>query len=666
MGDNGNSKVLPPTAPLTAEQAQKNFEKSQQEATKNLIASTSVTEVKDENGIHHYWMGFEVPEEMLPILGQLGSVAPNYISSMLKGGVYEEAKKIAEMAIKEFGIEASKDASHNAGLATAAAVTGLLVGMQPISEVWQGVSQRSRERDKVYKNLADVISTSDYKNNEVIQTALDRSNKLFSNGVRRAVAELPIVAMNAWYAFKDHKSLSAEKTVEQELKKGTALEASEMFALAAEIKERDKEIAKVKTDYFRKHAGFDIRNKDEDAIAKELKEDSAKNKKYQETEKSWKDMEVELRQKKRAQQKAEAEGKIGKNENEASPEAKLLMLNLVAGASQALKSSSSKKSNESQKTKCAYELIMSMKKDFDNGNIREGSNITKQIVDIFQANEVDRGRAHIGPALIAKFQPLAKRIGEVIADGELSPLSLINLVGEGMVMNHRRFVSDEDLEQIIDKQRSIFGSHDKTSFEDFLADFLNPEAVVASMKDSLKELKGKERALFACLLPDDAAFSMGVRKEELSVLRRAGHEQMYEFVKKEIVRISQSTDDELEKTGLSKEQFSAIKNAAKKIENTSEKGDEKDIKKLIEGSKGDKNNIIVAVRKIELEDLMASQEKPQGFWTARMAAKASPKKIEEKIQEIKEERAEEHDMPKADVIANKKAHNNHSHHERLH
>jgi hypothetical protein len=658
MGDNGNNRVLPPTAPLTAEQAQKNFEKSQQEATKNLIASTSVTEVKDENGIHHFWMGFEVPEEMLPILGQLGSVAPNYISSMLKGGVYEESKKLAERFIKDFSIEASKDTSHKAGLATAAAVTGLLVGMQPISEVWQGISQRSRERDKVYKNLADVISTSDYKNNEVIQTALDRSNKLFSNGLRRAASELPIVAMNAWYAFKDHKNLAAEKTAEEEIKKGAALEVSEMSKLAAEIKKQNEEIAKVKTKYFRDHARVDIREKNfsEDKLKTE---DAQKYKKYQETEKSWKDMELQIRKQERAKLRAEAEGKIGKNENEASPEAKLLMLNLVAGASQALKSSSSKKSNESQKTKCAYELIMALKKDFDNGNIREGSSITKQIVDIFQANEADRGRAHIGPALVAKFQPLAKRIGEVIASGELSPLALVNLVGNGQVMNHRRFVSEEDLEQIINKQRSVFASHDKTSLEDFLADFTKPEEIVAVLKDSLKELKGTDRAVLASLLPDDVLFNMGIKKDEVLALRRAGHEQMYGFLKKEIVNLSQETEEQLEKRGLSKEQVSAIKAAAERIE----KGDEKDIRQIIEGSKDDKNNIVVStVRKIELDEQISEPVKADCYWATKIKAQPRPKKIEEII----EDRETEQDIPKAEVIAHQKAQHGNSQHERLH
>ena len=648
MSETGNSNVLKPTSPLTEAQAQKNFEQTQAESIKNLSAATNITVERDDKGNEHrYWMGIEVSEEMLPFLQYAASAAPQYIDSFLKKGVYDNSKKIAENLIKDFEITASKEAGHKTGLAVAAAVSGLLIGLQPITEVGQSISLRNKERNKIYKSLDDVISTnSDYKHNEVIQTALERSNKIFTDGCRRAFAELPAVVVNAIYAHGSWKELAAEKNTEFKVKQELAENKTGSFSKEVEdLIRHTKDLEKEKTAFFRKQANVDIR--DEKAV-KAAENDP----KYKIADESWAKIKAKRELEQTEKLKAEAAGKNGEKPKEADGSNKLMLINMGAGLTQAFKSKLKKESSEASKEKSAYEQIIALQKKFENGDIREGSSITKQIVEIFQANEKDRGRAHIGAALIAKFEPLAKRIGKVISDGELSPLALVNLVGNGEVMNHRRFVSEEDLEQVINKQRSIFAGHDKTSFEDFLADFTKPEAIVAALKDNFKELKGGELAMVAALLPDDVLRSMDIKADEAKSLQRAGHGLMYEFVKKEIVRIGQQSEEELDKAGLSKEQISALKEASEKIE----KGDKKDIRKIIEGTAGDKNNIVVsAVRKVDFEDQISGQEKPVGFWTARIKMQPAVKPAD-----IIKEREDEQDIPKAEVIAAQAASHNHA------
>ncbi len=640
MSGNYNNTGFPaPASPITAEQAEKNFAKTQAESMKNLVASTNVTVEKDDKGqSHHYWMGMEVSEEMLPFFQYFASVAPQFINDFLKKGVYENSKKIAERVIEEFKINASKEAGHNAGLAGAAIVSGLLIGLQPISEIGQAVRLRNKKRTEIYRSLEDVIATnSDYKHNEVIQTALERSNKIFSDGLSRAMAELPTVAVNAAYAYGSHKELAAEKNTEFKVKQELAGNKIGSHSKEAEdLIKLNKELEKEKSAFFRKHAG-----------------DDTESKKYKDAESAWAEVERKRKLEAREKLKAEAAGKTGEKAKETNLEMKMLGINAAAVLTQSLKSKLKKEVSEASKELTAYEQIIKLQAKFDNGDIREGTNITKQIIDIFQANEKDRGRAHIGPVLVAKFEPLAKRIAKVISDGELSPLALVNLVGDGQVMNHRRFVSEEELEQIIDRQRSVFAGRDKTSFEDMLADFKAPEQIVAVLKDNFKELKGRERAMVAALLPYDVLINMGFKPEEAKAEQRMGHDQLYEFAKKEILIIAQEPEEKLEKLELSKEQISALKEASEKIE----KGEEKDIRKIIEGSKDDKNNIVVStIRKVILEEQIAGQEKPKNFWTAKIAAKPPVKKPAEIIAE----RGDEQDLLNTEKLHRNKNHSHHS------
>ena len=122
-------------------------------------------------------------------------------------------------------------------------------------------------------------------------------------------------------------------------------------------------------------------------------------------------------------------------------------------------------------------------------------------------------RDHLGEGL---------RIAEVIGNQELDPLVLVNLVGEGKVVNSRRFVKDEQLEDILDKQRKIFSQHEKTPLDEFLADFQNPTIVLAAIKQNIQTLTGKEKALFASLFSDDVLLHCGVNKRDIQPLRAQG------------------------------------------------------------------------------------------------------------------------------------------------
>jgi hypothetical protein len=223
-----------------------------------------------------------------------------------------------------------------------------------------------------------------------------------------------------------------------------------------------------------------------------------------------------------------------------------------------------------------------------------GSNITSQIVEIFQQNEKDRGRSGVGAALLEKLQPLAERIGEVIANRELDPLALVNLVGEGKIVNKRRFVKTEQLEELIDSQRKIFGSHEKTPMDEFLADFQSPKLIMQAIKENLKTLEGKDKAVFASMLSDDVLLSAGIKKKEILPLRAQAHDLMCDFVKSSTVELAKKTPEELKAKGLSEKQIESVNNLNELIVS----GNDKDAKSSI--CRGDE--VVGAVRNAKLHE----------------------------------------------------------------
>ncbi|MEQ1705598.1 MAG: hypothetical protein ABL867_06440 [Rickettsiales bacterium] len=274
-----------------------------------------------------------------------------------------------------------------------------------------------------------------------------------------------------------------------------------------------------------------------------------------------------------------------------------------------LKRSLSKDSYEELNKPNSYKMIMELKKNIDAG-YGGRSDISAQVMEIFQQNEVDRGRIKFGDKFIPKLAPITERIAEVIASGELDPISLVNLVGKGNVIKkdgsgNRRFITTEQLELIIDDQINNFGAREKKTLEDLLSNHNNPNKVMQAIKDNLQNLKGDERAVFATLFSDDVLLKSGVKKKELASIRTHGHNIFCEFIKAKAVEIAQESPEELKAKNLSKKEIEAVKGFSDLVA----AGDKKAIASAIRSTDEDGTNLV----KSAVATIGLNSDKPN-FW----------------------------------------------------
>ncbi len=272
---------------------------------------------------------------------------------------------------------------------------------------------------------------------------------------------------------------------------------------------------------------------------------------------------------------------------------------------------SSKKSEEDLSKPNAYKMIVELQRQINNGDIYKGTDLTNHIIEIFQQNERDRGRPAIGPALMDKFSPLAKKIAEVISTRELDASALVNLVGDGKVVNKRRFIKTEHLEELIKKEEKVLGSRDKTPLDDLLSNFQDPKAVMGAIKETLKTLEGDSKAMFASLFSDDVLLNADLKKKEISALRVQGQDSYVDFIKSRVTDLATKAPEELKAKGLSEKEIEEIRQLNEYINNK----DEKAAKSAIISTD---NGVVSAVRTAGLYDQVNGDKM---YWTKVIPSK---------------------------------------------
>jgi hypothetical protein len=440
----------------------------------NTLASLGA--VQEKNG-EYTWMGIKLDRDLAFLAQQATSGLPTLIGEKLSTGVYENASKVFNKLHEKLGKPTPHPLqSHKFGIYSAAAATSLLIGLQPIVTIGQSFKDRNEKRSEVRKDLKAVIEADKtYKDNEVVKTAFEQTQKIVTAGLKNAAGQLPTVFTNGIFAWGNHKILAKEK---RSIAEGIPLPP-----------DAPRE--------------FNVDEKTQQFIG----------------------------------------------------------LGALAG-NIALQRKIFKDNDADFSKPTAYSMIMELKRNIDAG-YGGRSDIANQVIQIFQQNEVDRGRIAFGDKLLPKLAPLTERIGEVIASGELDPISLVNLVGKGDVIKkdnngNRRFITSEQLEIAIDEQRKNFGNREKTSLEELLANFQNPKIVGQAIKDNLRNLQGDDRAIFAALLSDDVLLKSGVKRKELPDLRARGCDVTCEFIKSVAVELAQKSPEELKAKGLSEKEIEAV------------------------------------------------------------------------------------------------------------
>ncbi len=489
----------------------------------NMLASLGTVH-QDKNG-EYSWMGIKLDRDIAFLLQQTTSGLPTLIGEKLGNGVYENASKVYTSLSKQLGkAEPNKLQSHKFGLASSAAATALLIGLQPIVTVTQSFKDRNNKRSAIRKDIQSVIEIDNhYKDNEVVKTALERTQKIVSAGFKNAAGQLPTVLTNGYFAWGNHKVLAKDRL---DIVNGVPLNASSPRS-------------------------FNVDEKTQQFMG------------------------------------------IG-----------ALAGNII------LQRKIFKDSDEDLSKPIAYNLIMDLKRNIDAGNVYKGTDISQQIIEIFQQNEVDRGRVAVGPALMDKLSPLAKRIGEIISNRELDPISLLDFVGKGNVIKkdtngNRRFITTEQLEAVIEEERKKFGNREKAPMEELLANFTNPKIVMQSIKDNLKTLEGDDKAIFAALFSDEVLLKSGVKKKELPEIRTRNCDITCEFIKSIAVEMAQKSPEELKAKNISEEEIVAVK----KFNDLVNSGDKKTIDSAVRSTDEDGTN---QIRKAVLS--YGLNDKNPNFW----------------------------------------------------
>ncbi len=561
----------------STEDARRSFEESQNQSLKTLADFSTVHE---KDGKYTY-LGMNVPPELAGTLQYVTSTFPTYITDLLGEGVYKNSKHVYEKLNDRFKVSSDPLASHKAGLKATAAMSAVLIGVQPIVEVASSIRQHSRDRKHIKEVLSSVIEMNkgSYKSNEVIMTAMENAHNTMVTGFMHAAAEMPTVLLNGYYASESHKELAKEKT--------NAL-LGDMPPESDSYKEYLRQQVKKQEEIDKTHNALKGEYGDSEAFRKVMEEDYERRK---------------------SNLSSELDSGKSKDTDEKN---KFLFVNMAGGANIFLKHMVSKGRDSQQPS--AYELIVDLQQKINNGDISHGSDITGQIIEIFQQNERDRKRPPLGDVFMEKFTPLAERIGEVISNRELDAIALVNMVGEGKIINKRHFIKTEHLEELIDGQRKVFSNHEKTPLDEFLSDFQNPKMVMQIIKANLKTLDGDSKALFASIFSDEVLKDAGVSKKDLLPLRAHGHEFMCDFIKGSTLELAKKTDEELKKYGLSDKQINAVKNLNELIL----AGDDKSVKSAI-GSGGD---IVAAVRTAGLNEQVATGNNM--LWSKKVITKKTP------------------------------------------
>lgn len=528
--------------------ARRQFEQTTEKSA-DVIASFAGVQRKDDG--KSYWMGIEVTPDMEPFMVHVTSGLPAILNNALNGGVYKYATRLHEKLGTQIHGNSDSLAAHNFGLRSAAAAMTLLIGLQPIMEVAQSVKNKSASRDEIQKNLEVVISTNkDYGNNEVIKTAMERTHKIMVAGFKNAAAQLPTVLANGYFALGNHKQLKKDKS--REFAERSAFQPSS----GGPINHEDN--------FFEKYAS-ERKKLDEYAKKHGIDKDS---KEFEHLRDEWKN-----------RSRPDSSGHYDHSVSADATTQYFVTTGALVGNVFA-KRQVAKTNMDELNRPTAYQLIMDLRKQVNDGYVSKGSDISQQVVEIFQQNEIDRRGVGFGPALAEKLNPLAQRIAEVISNGELDPMVLINLVGDRKVVDkNRNFVNVAHLEKLIDEQRNVFSPHEKTPLDEFLADFKDPKRAMAAIKENLKTLEGDAKAVFASMFSDEVLISAGIRKKDILPLRERGHDYMCEFIKSTTVELAKKTQEELKELGLAEKQIESIRTLNELILD----GKEKEVKAALSG-----------------------------------------------------------------------------------
>jgi len=586
-------------------------------------ASTVASTTKDKDGTERFW-GFKVSKTAA---FAINSLYDNVILPFTREGskqIYNGVLQIAEKSEHTSG-RAHAIAS---GVALAARIAAVVA--KPTAEFISINREHYGERAELYDKVSTAIvgTPADYSNNEVIKTAFDKVHDQWSRDVIRKVPDLIKVGIQSGMPYSEHQLDMA--------KKPGAIKA----AAAAATGSTDPKLPVVDT------AKEDLHKR-----VKQMKTDGV--------DQSLIDMEVEEFKRTRGMGPKEEDKQFGVLTPNLSGAlgfsaeiAKVAVDEYTAGTG-------AKKDNAWERIQLLKAYMNEQPAGQDPSRIRvNGVPLKKFIVEIFQQNEIDRGRGRMGEALVDQLMPAVDKIADQIANTTLDANALVHLVGDHKIILHegaaRIFANAEKVDEAIASVRGVNTSKERVNIQEFFSNFADPALARDVVKKNVETLQGPEKAVFASIFPDELLTQAGLSKDAITALRKEAHDSMYDVVAANTIELAQVAPDQLRELGLNKAEIAAIQELGKEIKH----GDIEAVKTAVDGAD---RTVISAIRTAALHQQVANKEEGAKVWTSMVQKGAS---IHEKIENgaLKQEekpksfaeRERKHDHPKGEHAAHQK------------
>ena len=657
FGDHSSSGVAHTVVPKSLEEARHQYE---QMKSNNLNALRNIEFETDEKGQTSY-LGLPISKDMKPMVElAVDSVKPLLISQSEK--IYNGVSGLA------YRIGFTKSHSTIGSVVENMFRWGI-VGTVQILDTVRASNKAARERQDLFTKLTPVMQSTGatLHNNEVIKVAYDDIHANWVSEMKKVMADIPSLIPAGAVAWQEQVASNARRKA----RKVPPAHADAGHSEASSIITANQERA---TRWLEEDRAMDTAMAKERERINGMPEGSERTYAQQALESSERQNKEYRDNRWSNDHSASHDVEETKKKDSGSAYDKVMYIAAPFASlfSQKLKSNINEEIQTRKKRVRAWKMIEQLKLELDGQcgekrfNDREGFencekdfrakspddimltgmgnrdgdqvNLREFVVELFQQHERDRepnrdfynkktGKA-VDPLkgnMLANLKPSVDLITENLANGTISPDALYKLVGENRVIQHsasgaRVFVKQAELQNYIDKELApVLGTREVTKPEEFMAKFANPALIEDTLKKNLAAMQGLEKAIFASLFPDDILEHAGVKKKEITELRKRAHEHAYDFVAASVMYLSKKTPEELKAMGVSEKETTAISSLADRLN----EGDMKALKLAVDGH--DKE-VVDAVRTAGLLEQVKDGGKDGGdrkFWTERVKEMSS-------------------------------------------
>ena len=187
---------------------------------------------------------------------------------------------------------------------------------------------------------------------------------------------------------------------------------------------------------------------------------------------------------------------------------------------------------EEYKGNCALNLCYSFIDDMDaaaknldpldkKGMEREIREQSRKLIEIFKERYRESGWKAMPERVQEKLEEVTEQMVRPMLMGELSPLAVINLAGEGRILQNggRSVASESEVKAALEEQMNKLSMQRMMSLDDFQSE---TELRVSDIAGAWKTLGPEENAFLSIVVPDVVLLKAGMTKEQIAEFHAKG------------------------------------------------------------------------------------------------------------------------------------------------